>query len=140
MLDGSKRSAWRRSVGYVPQEVFLFPDSVRANLAWANPPADEARLWQVLTLAAAADFVRALPLGLDTQVGERGIRLSGGERQRLALARALLRQPTLLVLDEATSALDSENERLIQTALQHLHGQMTVLVIAHRLSTVRAAD
>jgi ATP-binding cassette subfamily C protein len=132
--------AWRRAVAYVPQETFLFHDTVRANLQWAQPAATDQELWDVLRLAAAENFVTQLPQGLDTVVGERGVRLSGGERQRLALARALLRRPALLLLDEATSALDSENEQRIQQAIEGLHGELTIVVIAHRLSTVRRAD
>jgi len=139
-LDETMRVAWRDHAAYVPQEAFLFHDSVRANLAWTCPHADEPALWQALESAAAADMVRRLPDGLDTQLGDRGVQLSGGERQRLALARALLRQPSFLVLDEATSHLDRGHERLIQDALDQLHGRLTILVIAHRLATVRNAD
>jgi ATP-binding cassette subfamily C protein len=139
-LEGDRLHAWRQSVGYVPQETFLFHDTIRANLAMARPDASEADLGAALRAAAAADFVNRLPLGLDTVLGDRGIRLSGGERQRLALARALLRKPTMLVLDEATSSLDSQNEQLIQGALERLHGEMTVVIIAHRLSSVRFAN
>ena len=131
--------AWRDQIGYVPQDTFLFHDTVRANLLWARPEAGEADIRQALA-AAAADFVGDLPDGVDTVLGDRGVRLSGGERQRLALARALLRRPALLVLDEATSSLDSENERRIQHAIDRLHGQLTVVVITHRLTTVRSAD
>jgi ATP-binding cassette, subfamily C, bacterial len=113
---------------------------VHANLLWARPQASEEALWQTLRLAAAAQFVAGLPDGLDTVVGDRGTRLSGGERQRIALARALLYQPSLLILDEATSALDTEHERRIQQAIDALHGKLTIVVIAHRLSTVRHAD
>lgn len=139
-LAGARLAAWRNSVGYVPQEPFLFHDSVRANLLWARPDATEAELWTVLEAAAAKEFITRLPLGLDTIVGDRGVRLSGGERQRLTLARALLRRPTLLLLDEATSSLDNENERFVQDAIERLHGELTIVVIAHRLSTVRGAD
>lgn len=132
--------AWRRSAGYVPQETFLFPGTVRQNLLWGNPDCADANLREALEQAAAWGFVSQLPQGLDTVVGERGIRLSGGERQRLALARALLRKPRLLVLDEATSHLDAESEQMIQRALDNLHGAMTLIVIAHRLSTIRHAD
>ncbi len=139
-LDGPARIAWRRNVGYVPQDPFLFHRSVRDNLTLARPDVTEAELWAALKTAAVAEVVRALPQGLDTPVGDRGTRLSGGERQRIALARALLRQPDLLILDEATSALDAETERLIADALRHVHGTCTILVIAHRPSTVRDAD
>lgn len=138
-LTGAKRTAWRKGIGYVPQDIFLFHDTVRANLLLTQPGASEEELWGALSLAAA-DFVATLPDGLETIVGERGIRLSGGERQRLALARALLRRPQLLVLDEATSSLDAENDRWIQQAIDKLQGQMTIVIIAHRLSTVRNAD
>ncbi len=139
-LDGDRLHAWRQSVGYVPQETFLFHDTVRANLLWAAPSASEAELRTALRAAAAEEFVDRLPQGLDTIVGDRGVRLSGGERQRIALARALLRRPTLLVLDEATSSLDTHNERLVQDAIERLRGEITIVVIAHRLSTVRFAD
>lgn len=138
-LQGERRMRWRGSVAYVPQEVFLFNDSVRNNLLWAAPDASEQELHDALTKAAAG-FVFALPEGLDSQVGENGIRLSGGERQRLALARALLTRPSLLILDEATSALDAENELRVRNALRCLHGQQTLLVISHRLSTLEHAD
>ncbi len=139
-LTPERLQAWRSQIGYVAQETFLFHDTVRANLEWASPGADDARVWKALEQAAAADFVRALPAGLDTIVGDRGVLLSGGERQRLSLARALLRQPQLLILDEATSSLDSENERRIQAAIDQLHEEITIVVITHRLSTIRNAD
>ena len=139
-LSPERLQAWRNQIGYVAQETFLFHDTVRANLVWASPGADDGAVWLALEQAAAADFVRALPAGLDTIVGDRGVLLSGGERQRLSLARALLRQPQLLILDEATSSLDSENERRIQAAIDHLHEQTTIVVITHRLSTIRNAD
>jgi ATP-binding cassette subfamily C protein len=132
--------AWRSQIGYVAQDTFLFNDSVRANLLWAHPQADEEEIWQALKLAAAEEFVAGLPEGLETILGDRGVRLSGGERQRLALARALLRRPSMLILDEATSALDSENERRILGAMEKLHGRITILIITHRLSTVRVSD
>jgi ATP-binding cassette subfamily C protein len=140
VVDGAHLAAWRRQIGYVAQDTFLFHDSVRANLVWAAPDAAEADLWQALGRAAAADFVRAMPRGLDTVVGDRGVRVSGGERQRLALARALLRRPRLLILDEATSALDAENETSVLSAIASLHGRLAILVITHRLSAVRGAD
>jgi ATP-binding cassette subfamily C protein len=142
-VDGSPCStrvdAWRREIAYVPQDTFLFHGTIRANLQWAVAGATDTDLASALTMAAA-DFVFDLPDGLDTVVGDRGVRLSGGERQRLALARALLRRPWLLVLDEATSALDSENERRIFEAIERLHGHMTIVLITHRVSTVSGAD
>ena len=139
-LTGELLHRWRRSVGYVPQDVFLFHDTLRANLLWALPGAEDAALWAVLRLAAADAFVSRMPEGLDTIVGDRGVRLSGGERQRIALARALLRKPSLLLLDEATSSLDSESERQIQEAVNGLPGNVTILAIAHRSSTILRAD
>lgn len=134
------RRSWRDTVGYVSQDSFLFNLTVRENLLWNSQQTDDASLWRALDLAAATDFVRQLPQGLDTVLGEHGVRLSGGERQRLAIARALLRRPRLLILDEATSALDRENELRIQQSLAAMHGQLTILIIAHRLATVRCAD
>lgn len=131
---------YRSTISYVAQEPFLFHSSIRENLQMVAPHASELDLWNALTFAAADEFVRRMPQGLDTIIGDRGIRLSGGERQRLILARAILRKPTILVLDEATSALDSENERKIQQAIDRLKGTMTIIVIAHRLSTIRNAD
>lgn len=139
-LEGSAIRNWRRSVAYVPQDVFLLHDTLRENLLWLSPEATEEDMWAALENAVIDDFVRQLPDGLDTVVGERGVRLSGGERQRIALARALLRKPTLMVLDEATSSLDNTNERLIKDAIDRLRGSMTILIIAHRLSTIRHAD
>jgi len=132
--------SWRSQIGYVSQDTFLFHDTVRTNLLWANASATDGDIWEALTQAAAADFVRALPGGLDTVVGDRGVLLSGGERQRLSLARALLRRPQVLILDEATSSLDSENERRILGAIDRLHEQITIVAITHRLSTIRGAD
>jgi ATP-binding cassette subfamily C protein len=139
-LRESQAAAWRRGIGYVAQEPFLFHDTIRANLAWAAPTTEAAALERALAMADAAEFVARLPQGLDTVVGDRGATLSGGERQRLALARALLRSPGLLVLDEATSNLDSESERRIQATVDALHGKTTILVVTHRLATARHAD
>jgi ATP-binding cassette, subfamily C, bacterial len=140
VLDPSHLDDWRRQIGYVHQDTFLFHDTVRANLLWAEPTAKPADLDRALALAAADEFVARLPDGLDTVIGDRGVLLSGGERQRLALARALLRRPRLLVLDEATNALDFENESRIQKAIDQLRQHMTIVVITHRLSAVQGAD
>ena len=139
-LTPERKQAWREQIGYVAQETFLFHDTVRANLLWARPDATETEIYQALELAAADEFVAGLPAGLDTVIGDRGVLLSGGERQRLALARALIRKPSLLILDEATSSLDSENERRIQRAIENLHRSVTIIFITHRLSAVRNAD
>lgn len=139
-LTGARLAAWRRSIAYIPQENFLFNQSIRANLQWGAPDATDADLHHALALAGADSIVAAMPDGLDTVVGERGGRLSGGERQRLILARALLREPTLLILDEATSALDHESEQAVWATINQLRGSTTVVVIAHRLSTLRNAD
>ena len=139
-LSGGRLAAWRRSIAYIPQENFLFNQSIRANLRWGAPDASDADLHHALALAGAGSFVAAMPEGLDTVVGERGSRLSGGERQRMILARALLRQPTLLILDEATSALDHDSEQAVWATIDRLRGSTTVIVIAHRLSTLRNAD
>jgi ATP-binding cassette subfamily C protein len=139
-LRGPLLVAWRRSVAYVLQDSFLFNDTVRANLLGARPDADEQELRRVLSLTGAEATIASLPRGLDSLVGDRGSRLSGGERQRLALACALLRQPTLLILDEATNALDQESERTMWDLIERLRGSMTIIVIAHRIWTVRGAD
>ncbi|MBY0201692.1 ABC transporter ATP-binding protein [Paenibacillus cucumis Kampfer et al. 2016] len=131
---------WRSSIGYVSQDPFLFHTSIRENLRLVDPDASEEQMWRALQFSSSASFVRKLPQGLDTIIGDRGIRLSGGERQRLVLARTMLRNPSVLVLDEATSALDSENEQHIHEAIERLKGHVTIIVIAHRLSTIRTAD
>jgi subfamily B ATP-binding cassette protein MsbA len=130
----------RKQIGKVTQETVLFNDSVRNNIAYGQPDVPLARIEAAAKAAYAHDFIMALPNGYDTQIGERGARLSGGERQRLAIARALLKNAPILVLDEATSALDTESEAAVQAALANLMEGRTVLVIAHRLSTVRKAD
>ncbi|MDD2774332.1 MAG: ABC transporter ATP-binding protein [Gallionella sp.] len=126
-------SGWRHSIAYIPQETQIQNGTIRENLSWGNTVAQEADIARALSQAALATWVQRLPLGLDTQVGEKGVKLSGGEKQRLALARALLRRPQLLILDEATSALDPDNHRLVLDAIRTLHGQMTVLIVTHRI-------
>jgi len=129
-----------QQIGMVTQETYLFHDTVRANLLYARPDATQADLESACRAAHIHDFIAELPDGYDTVVGERGYRLSGGEKQRLAIARVILKDPSLLILDEATSHLDSQNEALIQAALEPLLSGRTSLVIAHRLSTILAAD
>ncbi len=130
----------RARIAMVPQETVIFASSARDNLRYGNWLADDAAIWAAAEAANAAEFLRKLPDGLDTFMGEGGARLSGGQRQRIAIARALLRQAPILLLDEATSALDAESERLVQDALDRLMVDRTTVVIAHRLATVRAAD
>lgn len=133
-------SSLRRAVGMVTQDGHLFHDTIRANLAFARPEVSDDEVWDALRRARLEELVQALPDGLDTVIGDRGYRLSGGERQRLTIARLLLASPSVVVLDEATSALDSTNESAVQEALGEAMADRTSLVIAHRLSTVRAAD
>ena len=130
----------RQRIALVPQETVMFAATARDNLRYGNWDASEDEIWQAARDAHAEEFLRALPDGLDTYMGEGGARLSGGQRQRLAIARALLRNAPLLLLDEATSALDAESERLVQEAIDRLMADRTTIVIAHRLATVRAAD
>jgi ATP-binding cassette, subfamily B, bacterial len=130
----------RLRMAYVPQDTVLFASSARDNLRYGNWLADDAAIWHAAEQANAANFLRELPQGLDTYLGEGGARLSGGQRQRIAIARAVLRNAPILLLDEATSALDAESERLVQDALDHLMQDRTTIVIAHRLATVRSAD
>ena len=130
----------RAAVALVPQDVALFNDTIRANNGFARPDADEAAIWAAADAAELDDFIRALPQGMDTMVGERGLKLSGGERQRVGIARALLADPCILILDEATSALDSRTEAAIQKTLRRARTGRTTLVVAHRLSTIADAD
>lgn len=134
------QASLRAAVALVPQDVALFNDSIRANIAFARPDADEAAIWAAAEAAELADFIRNLPEGMETRVGERGLKLSGGERQRVGIARALLADPCILILDEATSALDSRTEAAIQKTLRKARAGRTTLVVAHRLSTVADAD
>ena len=139
-LSSFQPSTWQQSLGVVSQDTFLFNASIAENLTFGLEGVSQQLIELAASKAQAAGFIESLPDGYNTLVGERGYRLSGGQRQRLSLARALLRQPELLILDEATSALDSESERLVQEAIQQVEGQCTVLVIAHRLSTIVNAD
>ncbi|MEH6562248.1 MAG: ATP-binding cassette domain-containing protein, partial [Marinobacter sp.] len=137
-LDGHR---WlRAAIGVVPQDTVLFNDTLYRNLAYGRPEATEAEVHHAAKQAHLDNFIRSLPEGYDTKVGERGLKLSGGEKQRVAIARVLLKNPPLLILDEATSSLDSISEQAILDALNEVSRQRTTLVIAHRLSTVRDAD
>jgi ABC-type multidrug transport system fused ATPase/permease subunit len=135
--------SWQRAVGYVPQQIFLIDDSVGANIAFGIPleDRDQAAIEAAARVANLHDFVLSdLPQGYDTHVGERGVRLSGGQRQRIGIARALYHNPEVLILDEATSALDNLTERAVMEAVHTLGRQKTIIMIAHRLSTVRNCD
>jgi ABC-type multidrug transport system fused ATPase/permease subunit len=140
-LTGRER-AWQRLIGYVPQDPYLLDDTVRRNIAFGVPDAliDDQRVARASSLAQLEELVRQLPEGMDTPVGERGARLSGGQRQRVAIARALYGEPSVLVFDEATAALDPQTEREVTKAIATLHGTRTLIVIAHRLSTVQGCD
>jgi ABC-type multidrug transport system fused ATPase/permease subunit len=127
-------------MAYVPQEVILFGGTIRENIAYGKPHASETEIAEAARKANAWNFIQSFPEGLQTLVGDRGIQLSGGQRQRIAIARAVLRDPAILILDEATSSLDNESEKLVQEALDQLMKGRTSLVIAHRLSTIRNAD
>lgn len=145
LVDGLDATAYpltalRDRMAIVPQEVLLFGGSIRENIAYGKPDASDAEIEEAARKANALEFIRSFPEGLATVVGERGVQLSGGQRQRIAIARAVLKDPAILILDEATSALDSESERLVQEALDELMKGRTSIVIAHRLSTVRDAD
>lgn len=135
-------SAWLSHVGYIPQTIYMLDDSVRKNIAFGvkEEDIDDARIWEVLEQAQMKQFVEELPNQLDAQIGERGVRISGGQRQRLGIARALYHDPELLIFDEATSALDNDTETAIMEAIDMLHGQKTMVIIAHRLRTIENCD
>ncbi len=145
LYDGRPLDDWgvravRQRIAVVPQEVLLFGGTIRENIAYGKPGATDPEIEAAARQANAWEFIRQFPEGLDTLVGERGVKLSGGQRQRIAIARAILKDPALLILDEATSSLDAESERLVQDALEKLMAERTTLVIAHRLSTIRKVD
>ena len=136
------KNDWQKTIGYIPQTIFLMDDSLRRNIAIgiADAEIDEVAIVEALKSAQLEEFVASLPEGLDTVVGERGVRLSGGQRQRIGIARALYHRPSVLVLDEATSSLDTETEHGVMQAVQALQGDKTVIIVAHRLSTVEYCD
>ena len=133
---------WLKNIGYIPQTIFMIDSTIRKNVAFGYPDEeiDDARVWNALKEASLDEFVRSLPEGLDTKIGERGIRLSGGQKQRIGIAMALFEDPEVLVLDEATSALDNETEAAIMESINNLHGKKTLVIIAHRLQTIEKCD
>lgn len=139
-IAGVTQSSLRQALGLVPQDVVLFNDTLRQNILYGHPEADEDALWDAVERARLKDFVLSLPNGLETRVGERGLKLSGGEKQRVGVARAILKNPPILILDEATSALDSETESEVQAALAEAARGRTTIAVAHRLSTIAKAD
>lgn len=139
-LRGAATIKWRDHVSYVVQDPYLFRDTIRRNLLWANPRASDAEIWDALAIAGIDGFVTGLPMGLDTVLGERGTLISGGERQRLCLARAMLRRPFLFVLDEATSAIDVPAEKRIIKAMLDLKPRPTIVMIAHRDQSLAYCD
>jgi ATP-binding cassette subfamily B protein/subfamily B ATP-binding cassette protein MsbA len=139
-LNQMDLATWQQRIGVVSQDTFLMNTTIAGNIAYGQPAATREQIEAAAISAQAANFIHDLPEGYDTLIGERGYRLSGGQRQRISLARAILRNPDLLILDEATSALDTQSERLVQQAIERFEGHNTVLVIAHRLSTIVGAD
>ncbi len=131
---------WAQMVGYVPQSVYLMDETIRANVAFGLQDIKDEEIWAALEKAQLRSFVESLPKGLDTFVGERGVRLSGGQRQRIAIARALYSKPQIIVLDEATAALDNETEAAVMESIEVLHGEVTLIIVAHRLTTIRKCD
>ena len=145
LVDGKKVESYdighfRQNIGMVPQEVMLFGGTIRDNIAYGNPEASEDAIYQAAKKANALEFIESFPENFNTLVGERGVKLSGGQRQRIAIARAILKDPSILILDEATSSLDTESEKLVQEALNELMKNRTTIIIAHRLSTIREVD
>ncbi|WP_022765787.1 ABC transporter ATP-binding protein [Butyrivibrio sp. XPD2006] len=146
LCDGSNifsnYDSWLSQIGYIPQSIYLVDESIRENIAFGIDASeiDDDRIWEVMEEAQLADFVRGLPEGLDTKVGDRGVRLSGGQRQRIGIARSLYHNPEILVFDEATSALDNETEAAVMEAINSFHGRKTMVIIAHRLNTIEKCD
>ncbi len=135
-------ASWLKNIGYIPQTIFMIDSTIRRNVAfgYADEDIDDDKVWEALREAQLDEFVKGLPEGLDTSIGERGIRISGGQRQRIGIARALFEDPEVLVLDEATSALDNETEAAIMDSINRLHGRKTLIIIAHRLQTIKKCD
>lgn len=134
--------SWLAQVGYIPQSIYLVDESIRDNIAFGidKDKINEKRIWEVLAEAQLKEFVEELPEGLDTTIGDRGVRLSGGQRQRIGIARALYHDPEILVFDEATSALDNDTEAAVMDAVNSFHGKKTMIIIAHRLNTIEKCD
>ena len=135
-------SVWQKEIGYIPQTIYLSDDTIRNNIAFGVPEEkiDEAAVEAAVEGAQLSEFVESLPNGLETYVGDRGVRLSGGQRQRIGIARALYHNPEILVLDEATSALDNDTEASVMEAIDNLKGEKTMIIIAHRLTTLKNVD
>lgn len=134
------KNDWFSKLGYIPQSIYLCDDTIRNNIAFGHKTVDDAKIWRALEDAQLADFVRECPEGLDSMIGEGGVRISGGQRQRIGIARALYNEPEILVLDEATSALDNETEKAVMEAIDCMKGKRTLIIIAHRLSTIENCD
>ncbi len=132
--------AWHKAIGYIPQAIYLIDDTIRANIVFGYQDDNEEFVWECLKRAHLDEFVKSLPNGIDTTIGEAGARLSGGQRQRIGIARALYSRPDILILDEATSALDNDTEYAVMQSIERLHGNMTLIIIAHRLSTISQCD
>ena len=145
LIDGQSINSldlrsYRKFLSVVPQKTILFSGSIRENITYGNPRISDKELWQVINAANLRPVIEKLPQGLDTQVGEHGDKLSGGQRQRISIARAIIRNPRVIIFDEATSSLDSLSEKEIQEAIEHLTKDRTTFIVAHRLSTIRHAD